>query len=186
MTCTTARPWRGGIAETVAALVALSGRIVLAPAAREREETFMSPTPFVPAPTVAETPTLTKVLLQNATIAGNGEQRLLPNLDVKKYDRLHIHIGRDAKGVAGLAVKVLFGSPLAGLHCGALLADSTVWFEETVSEREFVWTAPASYSRTGFVVSVPVVAPVLYDVILTNTTPQPLDTVSVTLLAQEI
>ena len=134
----------------------------------------------------SETPTLTKVLLQNATIAAHGEQRLTPNLDVKKYDRLHIHIGRDATAVAGLGVKVLFGTPLPGLHCGALLGDSTVWFEETVSEREFVWTAPANYNRTGFVVSVPVVAPVLYDVILTNTTAQALDTVSVTLLAQEI
>jgi hypothetical protein len=140
----------------------------------------------MPIPIVAETPTLTKVLLQDATIAGHAEQRLMPNLDVKKYDRLHLHVGRDAKGVAGLAIKVLFGSPLQGLHCGALLADSTVWFEETVSEREFVWTAPTNYNRTGFVVSVPVVAPVLYDVILTNTTAQPLDTVSVTLLAQEI
>jgi hypothetical protein len=134
----------------------------------------------------SETPTLTKVLLQNATIAGHAEQRLMPNLDVKKYDRLHIHIGRDAKGVAGLAVKVLFGTPMQGLHCGALLADSTVWFEEDATEREFVWTAPTSYNRTGFVVSVPVVAPVLYDVILTNTTAQPLDAVSVTLMAQEI
>lgn len=135
---------------------------------------------------VMETATLTKVLLSNATIPAGGEQRILPNLDVKKYDRLHIHIGRDAKGVAGLSVRVLFSTPLPGLHCGAILADSTVWFEETVSEREFTWTAPLNYGSTGFVVSVPVVAPVLYDVILRNTGAQPLDTVNVTLMAQEI
>jgi len=134
-----------------------------------------------------ETPTLTKVLLQDAVIPAGGERRLLPNLDVKMYDRLHIHIGRDAKGVAGLSVRVLFSTPLpGGLHCGAILADSTVWFEETVSERAFEWTAPLNYNHTGFVVSVPVVAPVLYDVILKNTGSQPLDDMYVTLMAQEI
>lgn len=133
-----------------------------------------------------ETRTLTKVLLQNITIPAGGEQRALPNLDVKKYDRLHIHIGRDAKSVAGLSVRILFGTPMAGLHCGALLADSTVWFEETVSEREFSWAAPLNYGATGFVMSVPVIAPLLYDVIIRNTGPQPLDTISVTLMGQEI
>ena len=88
--------------------------------------------------------------------------------------------------VAGLSVKVLFSTPLTGLHCGAILADSTVWFEETVSEREFIWTAPPSYNRTGFIVSVPVVAPTLFDVILTNTTAQPIDKMYVTIMAQEI
>jgi hypothetical protein len=134
-----------------------------------------------------ETATLTKVLLQNATIPAGGEHRVLPNLDVRKYDRLHIHIGRDAKAVDGLSVTVLFSTPLpAGLHCGAILAASTVWFEETVSEREFIWTAPLNYGRTGFILSVPVVAPVLYDVILRNTGPQALDTIYVTVMAQEI
>jgi hypothetical protein len=133
-----------------------------------------------------ETPTLTKVLLQDAVIPAGGEHRVLPNLDVKKYDRLHIHIGRDAKSVAGLSVRVLFSTPLPGLHCGAILADSTVWFEETVSEREFIWTAPLNFNGTGFIMSVPVVAPVLYDVILKNTGPQTLDTIYVTVMAQEI
>lgn len=138
----------------------------------------------MPIPVIAaETPTFTKVLLQNATVPAHGEKRLMPSLDVKKYDRLHIHIGRDAMSVMGLSVRVLFMTPISGLHCGGILADSTVWFEETVSEREFIWTASG---RTGFIVSVPVVAPVLFDVILTNTTDQPLDAVYVTLMAQEI
>jgi hypothetical protein len=80
---------------------------------------------------------------------------------------------------------VLFGTPVAGSGI-TLLADSTVWFEETLSEREFIWTAPATFDRTGFVVSVPVVAPTLYDVILTNTGATAMDQVYVTLLAQEI
>jgi len=140
------------------------------------------------APTSStETATLTRVLLKDATITGGGEQRLLPNLDVSRYDRLHIHVGRDAKSVAGLSVRVLFSSPIPGnTHCGAILADSTVWFEETVSEREFLWTAPTNYNHTGFVVSVPVIAPVLYDVILKNTGTQTLDEIYVTVMGQEI
>lgn len=135
-------------------------------------------------PFSAETRTLTKVLLQNATIPAHGEKRLMPGLEVKQYDRLHIHVGRDAKAVGGLSVKVLFITPIQGMHCGGILADSTVWFEETANEREFIWTA--AQGRTGFIVSVPVVAPVLFDVILSNTTDQAMDTVCVTLMAQEI
>ena len=129
---------------------------------------------------------LKKMLLKNATIAAGAEKRILPNLDVSAYDRLHIHVGADAVSVAGLSVRILFGTPLAGSHCGALLADSTVWFEETVSEREFIHTVPETYGRTGFVVSVPVVAPLLYDVILRNTGTKTLKTISVALMAQEI
>lgn len=133
-----------------------------------------------------ETPTLTKVLLDNATVPAGQEKRLLPGLDVRKYDRLHIHVGRNAKAVDGLSVRVLFATAMPGLHCGAILADSTVWFEETVSERQFAWTAPPGYGHTGFVLSVPVVAPQLYDVILHNTGSQPLDELYVTVMAQEI
>lgn len=139
----------------------------------------------MPKPIVsAGTRTLTKVLLKNETIAAGAEKRLWPGLNVKKYDRLHIHVGRDAKSVAGLSIRVLFGTPIQGLHCGALLADSTVWFEDAVSERAFEWKATAG--KTGFIISVPVVAPLLYDVILRNTGSQAMDTVSVTLMAQEI
>lgn len=133
---------------------------------------------------LSETAALTKVLLQNATIPAHGEKRLMPGLEVKKYDRLHIHVGRDAMSVGGLTVRVLFITPIPGLHCGGILADSTVWFEESVNEREFIWTG--AQGRTGFIVSVPVVAPFLFDVILSNTTDQAMDAVYVTLLAQEI
>jgi hypothetical protein len=140
----------------------------------------------MPSPITAEQPPLTKVLVNNVTIPSGGEHRALPNLDVKNYDRLHIHIGRNATSVGGISVRVLFATPMQGLHCNAILADSTVWFEQSSQLREFSYTCPVNFGETGFIVSVPVVAPVLYDVILRNTGPQPLDTVYVTLFAQEI
>jgi hypothetical protein len=129
---------------------------------------------------------LQKVLLTNQTIIPNEEKRLHPLLDVSKWDRLHFHIGADARAVPGLSVRILFATPLSGTHCNAILADSTVWFEETVSEREFSYTTPVSYGHTGFVMSVPVIAPQLYDVILRNTGTQPLNTIYVAVMAQEI
>lgn len=128
----------------------------------------------------------TQVLLKNETILPGGEKRLLPALDVSRWDRLHFHVGADARSVAGLSVRVLFGTPMPGTHCGALLADSTIWYEQTVSEREFSHTVSSFNSGTGFVMSVPVVAPQLYDVILKNTGTQKLDTIYVTVMAQEI
>jgi hypothetical protein len=128
----------------------------------------------------------TKVLLQDETISAGGEKRILPNMDVSKWDRLHFHIGADARAVAGLNVRILFGTPLKGTHCGALLADSTIWYEETVSEREFSHSVPTNYNGTGFVMSVPVIAPLLYDVILKNNGNSALTTISVAVMAQDI
>lgn len=127
--------------------------------------------------------TFKKVLAQNITIHGGGEKRLLPNLDVSKWDRLHFHIGAKGVSVAGLNVRILFGTPLAGW---VLLADSTIWYEETVSEREFSHLVPTNYGGTGFVMSVPVVAPLLYDVILRNEGKTELKTITVAVMAQEI
>ncbi len=128
----------------------------------------------------------TRFLAKKLTIAAGAEKRLLPGLNVGKWDRLHFHIGADARSVAGLSVRILFGTPLAGSHCGALLADSTVWYEDTVSEREFSHSVPTTYNGTGFVMSVPVVAPLLYDVILKNNGAADLTTISVAVMAQEI
>ena len=104
-----------------------------------------------------------KVLLEGKPIAAGAEKRLLPALNVGRWDRLHFHISGGTRTIAGLSVKVLFGTPIDGK---VLLTDSTVWFEESVSEREFSHTTPNNYNGTGFVMSVPVVAPLLYDVIL--------------------
>jgi len=105
---------------------------------------------------------------------------------VSKWDRLHFHIGADARSVAGLSVRVLFGTSLKGTNCGALLADSTIWYEDTVWEREFTHDVSTTYNGTGFVMSVPVVAPLLYDVILKNNGSSDLKTISVAVMAQEI
>ena len=125
---------------------------------------------------------LQNVLLDDQLITAGQELRLLPGLDVSTYDRLHLHISAGGGAVDELHVRVLFGSPLPGV---TLLADSTVWFEDTVSEREFSHQAPTTGS-TGLVMSVPVVAPMLYDVILTNNSGADKPTVYVALLAQDI
>ena len=125
----------------------------------------------------------TKVLLENETIPAGHEKRLMPGLDVSKWDRLHFHIGARARSVAGLSVRILFATPIKG---GALLADSTIWYEDTVWEREFSHNVAATYNGTGFVMSVPVITPSLYDVILKNNGSGDLTEISVTVMAQEI
>jgi hypothetical protein len=126
---------------------------------------------------------LQKVLLKGESLAADEEKRLLPSLDVSKWDRLHFHISGGTRGIAGLSVRVLFGTPVDGK---TLLTDSTVWFEDTVWEREFSHTTPGTYNGTGFVISVPVVAPLLYDVILKNLSQSEKPELYVTVMAQEI
>lgn len=133
-----------------------------------------------------ESKTLRRVLLENEALPAGQEKRLLPHLDVSRWDRLHFHFSNGNRGVAGLKARILFGTPMPQSPCGELLADSTVWFEDTVSEREFTHIVPDTFGGTGFVMSVPVVAPNLFDVILTNVSDHPLDTLYVTVMAQEI
>lgn len=123
------------------------------------------------------------VLLDGEPLVTGEEKRLLPGLNVAEYDRLHFHISAGVRSAAALHVRILFGTPVPGK---VLLADSTVWFEDTVAEREFSHTTAATYNGTGFVMSVPVVAPLLYDVILTNVGQSDKPEVYVTVLAQEI
>lgn len=126
---------------------------------------------------------LQEVLLEGEPLAAGEEKRLLPSLDVSRWDRLHFHISGGTRGVAGLSVRILFGTPVDGK---VLLTDSTVWFEDTVWEREFSHTTPSTYNGTGFVVSVPVIAPLLYDIILKNLSEDEKPEVYVTVMAQEI
>lgn len=139
-----------------------------------------------PAVVVAETASFTKVLLADATIPAGGEVRLWPGLDVGKWDRLHLTIGADARGVPDLDVRVLFSTPVTGTHCGGMLTGSTVWFGPGSEEVVFEHRTPPGYGATGFTMSVPVIAPLLYDVILRNVGTEPLTTIYVTLFAQEI
>ena len=126
-----------------------------------------------------------KVLKSGIHLAPGEETRLLPGLDVSRWDRLHFHIGAITRTISGLRVRILFGTSIKDVN-GVLLADSVVWFEDTVAEREFVHQLPSFYNGTGFVMSVPVIAPLLYDVILTNTGQQPLTDIVVAVMAQEI
>ena len=125
----------------------------------------------------------TKTLLANETINPGQEKRLLPGLDVSKWDRLHFHISGGVRAISGMNVRILFGTPVDDK---ILLADSTIWFEETSNERDFMHTTNNNYGGTGFIMSVPVVAPQLYDVILRNVGENSLETVYVTVMAQEI
>lgn len=124
-----------------------------------------------------------KLLMENETIAAGAERRLLPGLDVSRWDRLHFHIGARARGIGGLSVRILFAT---AVEHGAILADSTIWYEDTTEEREFSHKVAGTYSGTGFAMSVPVIAPILYDVILKNEGSADLTDLSVGLLAQEI
>ena len=124
-----------------------------------------------------------KVLLDGQSIGVGEEKRLLPDLDVSKWDRLHFHISGGTLGIRGTSVKILFGTPVDGM---ILLADSTIWYEDAVSEREFSHTTPNNYGGTGFIMSVPVVAPTIFDVIVKNVGEQALESVYVTVMAQEI
>jgi hypothetical protein len=124
-----------------------------------------------------------KVLLKGEALAAVAEKRLLPSLDVSKWDRLHFHISGGVRSIADLSVRILFGTPINGK---ILLADSTVWFENTVWEGEFSHTTPSTYNGTGMVMSVPVVAPLLYDVILRNLSESEKPELYVSVMAQEI
>ncbi len=129
---------------------------------------------------------LQKTLLKNFRLPAGQEKRLFPQLKVSRWDRLHLHISNGNRAAAGLEVQVIYGTPMDDTHCNALLADSTVWFEETAKEREFKYTTPDTYTGTGFVMSIPVIAPMLYDVILKNVGSKDLESLYVTLMAQEI
>ena len=70
-------------------------------------------------------------------------------------------------------------------HFGGNLTSSTIWYQGPAQPIEFEYTTPPTFGHTGFTMSVPVVAPVLYDVILRNTGTTERTTVYVTLFAQE-
>ncbi len=122
-------------------------------------------------------------LLVAFNLAAGAQKRVLPNLNVENFDRLHFHISNGSASAAGLHVKILFGTQVGPL---ILLADSTVWFEAGANERNFEYKTPANYNETGFIISVPVVAPLLYDVIITNNSGTAKTSLHVSLLAQEM
>jgi hypothetical protein len=121
-----------------------------------------------------------KVLLQDGSVAAGQEMRLLPELNVGDHAWLHIHIGRSGKAVSNLAVRVLFG-PLVPAGAGESAGP-----RDTDNEREFLFRTPANYNQTGLIVSVPVIAPLLSEIVLTNNGSQTVDELYIALLAQEL
>ena len=134
----------------------------------------------------AETAGFTKVLLADATLAAGQQLRLWPGLDISAWDRLHLTIGGDARPLPALNVRVLLSVPVPGSHCGGILTSTDIDLDGPRTETEFEHTTPADYGHTGFTITVPVVAPLLYDVILRNTGTTDLTSIYVTLFAQEI
>ncbi|WP_419176013.1 hypothetical protein [Desulfosediminicola sp.] len=127
---------------------------------------------------------LQKILLEGEAISAGKEKRILPSLEVNHWDRLHFHISAGTASIADISVRVLFGTPVGSK---ILLSDSTVWYEgATPTEREFSHSTPSTYNGTGFIMSVPVVAPLLYDIILKNNSTEDKPEVYVTVMGQEI
>jgi len=133
---------------------------------------------------------LLTTLIENVTLEGAGECRLFPNwhgLDVRNYDRLHFHLGalpsKSAQSLTGIKIRVIFGTPVGDNLF--MLAGSNVWFEGTGAERKFEYTVTDAH-ETGITLSVPVVAPTLFDVILENTGPARHERLYLSVMSQEI
>lgn len=130
-----------------------------------------------------EQASLSRVLLQGFNLAAGAEKRTLPNLAVDRHDRLHFHISNGTGAIPNVKVRILFGTRVGSK---TLLSDSTVWFETGVNETNFEFTTPANFGGTGFILSVPVVTPLLFDVIVQNRGTSALNDLHVTVFAQEI
>lgn len=119
-------------------------------------------------PETKSPPTLEKVLVQNQILLATDVLRTGCNLPVSSFRRLHLVISGNGGSVANLKASILFGTPVGAV---TLISGGTVWMESGVTapvNTTFEYTAPANYKRTSFVLSVPVIAPLLYDVIIEN------------------
>ncbi|MDT0353960.1 hypothetical protein [Pseudonocardia charpentierae] len=111
---------------------------------------------------------LQQLLLDGRPVAAGEERRLLPMIDLSAYAQLHFHISDRIQPIGGIAVRVVFGTPAPGT---ILLADSVAPIAQTSTPRAREYEVPAECDSTGIIISVPVVAPMLYDVVLTNRSP---------------
>ncbi len=121
-----------------------------------------------------------KVILRNQTINAGTERRWIMSggtpLNIAPWDRLHFHIaGKEMSGVVATILQATkFGRSTIDL------VSTNVWFEDTDSARTFEYKFSAS--QNSVVLSVPVVAPLLYDVTLRNTSTRTKTAVNVALL----
>jgi len=92
-----------------------------------------------------------------------------PELDIDGFDRLHIIVSGRGHSVADVSAQVMFSTPVelddTTIH---LVADGTVWYEVGGTALEFFYQAPPRYERASFVMSVPVIGPVLWQINLKN------------------
>lgn len=124
---------------------------------------------------------LKSILLQSEEILPGKTIRLLPKMEVEKFHRLHLHVSNTKNDIRNLSVRVIFGTPVPSK---VLTCDHSVWFENSADGEQLQFTATEQRGKTGIVLSVPVIAPLLYDIVLENIGDDILDDVFVTLMAQ--
>ena len=124
---------------------------------------------------------LKSILLQSEEILPGKILRLLPKMEVEKFQRLHLRVSNTKNDIRNLLVRVVFGTPVPNK---VLTCDHSVWFEHSPEGESLQFIATEQKGKTGIVLSVPVIAPLLYDVVLENLGEDILDEVFVTLMAQ--
>ncbi len=123
---------------------------------------------------------LKSILLQSEEILPGKPIRLLPKMEVEEFHRLHLHVSNIKNDIRNLSVRVVFGTPVPSK---VLTCDHSVWFERNADGEQLQFTATEERGKTGMVLSVPVIAPLLYDIVLENLGDDILDQVFVTLMA---
>lgn len=125
-----------------------------------------------------------KTLASGVTIGAGKEYRYITSggkpFDVSRYNYLHIIVGRKAKSVANLEITVLLS---VSVPAGALLIREYTNCENR-TRNSFTVRLPSNYNKTAYVLRVPVIAPMLYDVIVKNRGTKDIDDVHVILFAK--
>lgn len=122
-------------------------------------------------------------LLTGKLLKAHDTLRLNPMLEIGAYHRLHIHIAGAGHTIPDLSIRILLGTKIGDT---ILHSDSTVWFEDTVWEREFTHTTANEYQGQGVVMSVPVISPLLYEITLQNKGAQDLQQLYVNVMGQTL
>lgn len=122
-----------------------------------------------------------QILLSEANLQPSQKLPISLEMEVGQFQRLHFHISSETNSLPSLHIGITFGTEINGK---LLKAKSTVWFEDTVWEREFAHTTAESYKESGVVLSIPVVAPVLLELYLHNQGDKELTQVYASVLGQ--
>jgi hypothetical protein len=126
----------------------------------------------------------TKTIASSVTIAGGAEYRYITAggepFDVSKYNYLNIIVGRKAKAIPDLEITVLFS---VSVPAGALLIREYTNLGND-SKNELSVRLPSNYNKTGYILRVPVIAPMVYDIMVKNHGSNDLDDVHIILFAK--